>query len=89
MDGPRDRHTSEVKSEESEVRERQISYDTSYMQNLKKYIQMNLFINGNRVTDIENIYKEERWGGAINWEFEIDRYTSVYLKLKMYVSQGL
>ena len=80
MDGPRDRHTSEVKSEESEVRERQISYDTSYMQNLKKYIQMNLFINGNRVTDIENIYKEERWGGAINWEFEIDRYTSVYLK---------
>ena len=28
----------------SEVRERQISYDISYMRNLKKKIQMNLFI---------------------------------------------
>ena len=41
---------------------------------------MNLFINRNRVTDIENIYQEERWGEAINWKFEIDRYTLLYLK---------
>jgi len=41
---------------------------------------MNLFINRNRVTDIENIYKEERWGKEINWEFETDRYTLLYLK---------
>ena len=41
---------------------------------------MNLFINRNRVTDIENIYKEERWGKGINWEFETDRYTLLYLK---------
>ena len=42
MDGPRDYHTKWSKSD----RERQISYDIVYMQNLKKNkIQMNLFTN--------------------------------------------
>ena len=39
MDGPRDCHTKGSKSH----RERQISYDITYMWNLKKMIQMNLF----------------------------------------------
>ena len=49
MDGPRDCHTEWSKSE------RQVSYDTTYMWNLKKrgykwtYLQ-----NRNRVTDVEN-----------------------------------
>ena len=37
MDGPRDCHTEWSKSD----RERQISYDITYMWNLKKIIQMN------------------------------------------------
>ena len=39
MDGPRDHHTKWSKSE----RERQISYDITYMWNLKKVIQVNVF----------------------------------------------
>lgn len=42
MDGPRDYHTEWSESD----RERQISYDTTYMWNLKKKkkVQMSLFI---------------------------------------------
>ena len=51
MDGPRDYHTKWSKSD----RERQILYDITYMWNLKKLIQMNLYLqNRNRLTDIEN-----------------------------------
>ena len=39
MDGPRDYHTKWSKSD----RERQIPYDITYMWNLKKMIQMNLY----------------------------------------------
>ena len=39
MDGPRGYHTECSKPD----RERQISYDITYMWNLKKMIQMNLF----------------------------------------------
>ena len=39
VDGPRDYHTERSKSD----RETQISYDTTYMRNLKKRIQINLF----------------------------------------------
>ena len=39
MDRPRDCHTKWSKSD----RERQISYDITYMWNLKKMVQMNLF----------------------------------------------
>ena len=50
MDGPRDYHIKWSKSD----RERQISYDITYMWNLKKkWIQMNLQ-NGNRLIDREN-----------------------------------
>ena len=41
VDGPRDYHTKRSKSD----RETQISYDITYMLNLKKMIQMNLFTN--------------------------------------------
>ena len=40
MDGPRDYSTQQNKPE----KERQISCDITYMQNLKKLIRMNLFI---------------------------------------------
>ena len=49
MDGPGDYHTKWSKSE----RERQISYDITYMQNLKKMIQMNLFTK-QTLTGLEN-----------------------------------
>ena len=39
MDGPRDYHTKGSKS----GRERQLSYDITFLWNLKKMIQMNLF----------------------------------------------
>ena len=39
MVGPRDYHTNRSKSE----RERQLPYDTTYMWNLKRMIQLNLF----------------------------------------------
>ena len=39
MDGPRDYQTKWTKSN----RERQISYDITYIENLKKVLQMNLF----------------------------------------------
>ena len=39
MDGPREYHTKWSKSD----RERQISYDVTYMWNPKKMVQMNLF----------------------------------------------
>ena len=79
MDGPRDCHTEWSKSD----RERQISYDITYMWNLKKksykwtYLQ-----NGNRVTDVENklmVTKGKRRGG-INWEIGMDIYTQLYVE---------
>ena len=39
MDGPRDYQTKWTKSN----RERQISYDITHIENLKKVLQMNLF----------------------------------------------
>ena len=47
MYGPGDYHTKWSKSD----RERQISYDTAYMQNLKKWTYVQ---NRNRLTDLEN-----------------------------------
>ena len=45
-------------------REREISYDIAYMQNLKKIIQMNLFTNRNRLTDLENELMATRGKGG-------------------------
>ena len=50
MDANRDHRTKRNKPD----RERQISYDIPCMWNLKKKIQMNLFTNRHRPTDIEN-----------------------------------
>ena len=49
-DGPRDCHTERSKSD----RERQTSYDTTYMWNLKKWYKWTYLQNRNRVTDVEN-----------------------------------
>ena len=49
MDGPRGYHSEFSKSD----KERQIAYDITYVES-KNMIQMNLFTNRNRLTDIEN-----------------------------------
>ena len=61
MDGPRDYHTKWSKSD----REREISYDIAYMWNQKKGTN-ELFLNRNRLTDIEN----KLWlpKGKVGWE---------------------
>ena len=50
MDGSRDYHAKLSKSN----RERQISYDITYMKNLKKWYKWTYLQNRNRLTDIEN-----------------------------------
>ena len=58
----------------SEVRERQISYDIIYMQNLRTKCKWTDFQNRKGHTDIESklkITKGEKWGG-INQEFGIN-----------------
>ena len=62
MDGPTDYHTKWSKSD----RERQISYDITYMGNLKQWYEWTYLQDRNRLTDIENklmVTKGERWGG--------------------------
>ena len=81
MDGPGDDHTKWSKSD----REKQILYDITYMQNLKKkerykwtYLQ-----NRKRLTDLENklmVTVGERWERGIDWEFGINMFTLLYLK---------
>ena len=61
MDGPRDYHSKWSKSDKG----RQISYDITYMWNLKKWYKWTYLKSRNRLTDIENklmVTKEERWG---------------------------
>ena len=62
MEGPRDYHTKQSKSD----RERQMPYDIIYMWNLKKKCYKSTYIQSrNRPTDIENklmVAKGERWG---------------------------
>ena len=60
MDGPRDYHTEWSKPD----RERQISYDITYMWNLKKNLQTNLFTKQRLTHDIENkltVTKGKKW----------------------------
>ena len=70
MDKPSDYYT---KSD----RERQISYNITYMWNLKKKIvQMNLQ-NKNRITDIANRPDYQGGnGGGINWEIGVVFFTA-------------
>ena len=61
MGGPRDDHTKWSKSD----RERQISYDITYMWSLKKWYKWTYLQNRNRLTDIENkfmVIKGKRGG---------------------------
>ena len=79
MDGPRDYHTKWSKSD----RERQISYDITYIRNLKKkWYKWTYLQNSNRVTGVENtlIVTEGERGGGINWEIGIDIYRLLYTK---------
>ena len=48
----------------SEVRQRQTLYDSAYMWNLKKMIQISLLRNRNKLTDLENelmVTRGEQW----------------------------
>ena len=74
-----DHHTKWSQSD----RERQTSYDITYMWNQKKWYKWTYLQNTNRLTDIEN----KQWlpkgrGGRrrINDEFGINRYTLLYIK---------
>ena len=58
MDGPRDYHTKWSKPD----REKQISYDTAYRWNLKKWYKWTYLQNGNRLTDAENKLMVTKWG---------------------------
>ena len=75
MDGPKDCQTKWSKSDT----ERQISYDTAYMYNLKKKkAQMNLFTKIRIESQMEktNLWLLERKEeGGINWEVGINIYT--------------
>ena len=55
--------------------------DISYMWNIKKMIQMNLFTK-RCLTDLENKHVDhgEGWGRRIVREFGIDMFTLLYLK---------
>ena len=77
MDGPGDYHTKWSKSD----RGRQISYDIAYMHNLKKRYKWTYLQNRNRQTDLENKFMVMRGRrGRIDWEFEINMYTLLFLK---------
>ena len=78
----------------SEVKERQISYDITYMQNLKNiyiYIYKNELIlkNRKRLIDSETelmLTRGKKIGGGIDWEFGVDMYTSLF---KQIANKGL
>ena len=57
MVGPRDYHTKWNNAD----RERQISYDITYMWNFKKWYNWTYLENRNRLTDIENKHGYQ-WG---------------------------
>ena len=61
MDGPRDYHTKWCKSD----RGRQISYDITYMWNLKKWYKWTYTQNINRLTDIENKLMATKGEGGV------------------------
>ena len=63
----------------SKVSQRQTSYETTYMWNLKRWYTWTYLQNRNRVTDVENklmVTKGEK-GVGINWKVEIDIYTLI------------
>ena len=62
--------------------ERQLSYNISYMWNLKKKVQMNLFTK----QKLNHKCRRQTYGfqvwGRITWEIETDMYTLLYTKQK-------
>ena len=73
-------------SEISQIEREKYPYDSTYMWNLKKkkIIQMNLFINRNRLTDFEKkpmVTKEETWlPRGRDEELGLDMHTRLYIK---------
>lgn len=63
-------------------RKRKKSYDITYMQNLKKIIQVNLFSKQKQTHKLENKpwLPGGRWEGGLNWEFGTYTYILLYLK---------
>ena len=76
MDGPRDYHTKQSKSE------RQIQYNITYRWNLKYDINEHIY-KTDRLTDIENrlvVAKVgSRYKGGKYWEFGISRCNLLYI----------
>ena len=81
----------------SEVRqtERYISYDITYMWNLKKMVQMNLFTKQKQSQRCRKQFYgyQERSGGRDKWEIGLDIYTLLYVKQitnkdLLYIAQG-
>ena len=66
MDGPRDYHTKQSQSEGK----RQISYDITYMWNLKYNTNEHIYENRNRLTDMENRLVVAKLGRSM-WEGRI------------------
>ena len=80
MEGTGYYHTKGSKSD----RERQISYDLTHMQNMKKMIQINLFAK-QTLTHRHREWTSGYHGGRvergwIDWEFGIDLYILLYIK---------
>ena len=76
MDEPRDGHTEWSKSD----KDRQISYDITYIYNLKEMVQMNLFTKqklGHRHRNKRVVTKGGR-GGEINWEMGLTSTLYIY-----------
>ena len=63
-------------------RKRKKSYDITYMQNLKKIIQVNLLSKQKQTHKLENELwlPGGRWEGGLNWGFGTDTYILLYLK---------
>ena len=75
MDGPGDYHTEWSKSD----REREISYDIAYMQNLIKWYKWTYLQNRNRLTDLESYgYQAGKIGGNSNSIWSWHAHTSVF-----------
>ena len=80
MDGPGGYYAKWSKPD----RERQISYDITYMWDLKKMIQMNLFTKQKQTLRLQKqpygYQKGKVGGGGINWEFGSNIYALLYIK---------
>ena len=90
MDGPRGYHTKCSKSD----RERQISYDLTYMWNLKRWYKQTYLQNRNRLTDTENkliVTKEKRGAGRDKlgvWDWQIQTVIHKVDKQGYCIAQG-